>query len=230
MSLKCRYFCPCHGTSHCLSAAAGATLTGCLPEFQRRQGQHHQQSEKRDQINRELQVLFTRARSRFLTDLLLMSGRDQGTEVLDTLTIKALDSLVDERVKTSILTGDSSFGDSIRLQYAAAYMVVAYRREIHPAKQQQRSTAGATASRQHLHAESLGLPADSDDDGQGESDVNESASDNDNFDDDAEDDGWAADAQQEQQGTKQEQEVKRLLRLSFQWVVAKELQVLAWAV
>lgn len=219
-----------------LTAAEGEMVTGCLRRPQRKPGQHHKQSEQRDQLNLELRCVFSRARRRFLQDLLLLSGLDADSEGINKLSIRALDAQISEWLSNARRSnGSGSFGESIRLQYAAAYMVVAHKLVIREQQQHHKqhprhsgglspgATGAGTSAAQHAAVTStvsFGDGSDSDD-GDDEDDL-ESES------DDALDEEWLAGGQSEQQGTKKQQEVKGLVRLCFQWVVAKELQELGW--
>lgn len=177
-------------------------------------------------------MIFTRARSRFLRDLLLLSGLKEDPQVLESMTIKALEVMVNEHVATTIENTDCSFGDSMKMQYAAAYMVVAHKKEIKRLKQQQQQHK-ITAVSGHIAPASASAPGDSvatGDGGWSESDLDGwSEADEADVEEDEVDDERVAGGQQGQKGPNKQQEVQRLVRLCFQWVVAEELQELAWA-
>jgi hypothetical protein len=228
----------------CCSDSAGELLTGCLQRFQRRQGQQHQNSEQRDQLQREVRNAFGSARRRYLVKLLqLLDEGGAGSSSFEGMTLKALEALVTDRADAALAAGgaadcssasgnasgtgdgsssesDDASGGDVRLSLAGAYLVVAHMWLI----KQQVATAGGGSSRAVAVALGLGDDSDYDDSSEG-----------------GDDDGWGNwepeeynDAQQQQQQQQQHgwskgEEVSRMVRLSFQWVVHRELAELAAA-
>lgn len=201
-------------------------LTGCLHQLQHQPGQRHQHSEQREQIHREVSAVFSKARRRFLVDLLQLAGSSGTLQLLERKSIRDLEFDVNIRL------GVQYAGDNTRLQYAAAYMVVANKWAI---KQQDRLAqkhlhdvaTAAPKGQQHTNVHSPAAKLDEapeaelsgTDDEESEEEVDAAEAEYDWLSDDEDDDGKPNDDKS--------QEVRRLIRLSFQWVVARELQMLA---
>jgi hypothetical protein len=134
-----------------------------------------------------------------------------GSGSYEGLTLKALEASVADRTAAASDASDEE-GSTVRLPLAAAYLVVAHMWMI----KQQAAAAGRGSS--SAVAAALGLDDDSDgEDSEG-----------------GDDDGWGnwepedvEPQQQQQPGRSKGQDVSRMVRLCFQWVVHRELAELA---
>uniref|UniRef100_A0A383W5B3 Uncharacterized protein n=1 Tax=Tetradesmus obliquus TaxID=3088 RepID=A0A383W5B3_TETOB len=204
----------------------GELLTGCLRRLQRRQGQQHHASQQRDTLQRELRELFGGARRRYLTQVLQLqaaaaaaaAGQLQmpGASVYEGMTLRTLEGLVSEWAAAA---GDGNVGSDVRLQLAAAYLVVAHKWLV----KQQAAAAAAAAAGGRSAPGPAGFVSDDDSSGDESSEDDEDGGWQDWFKEEEETEGQL----QQQYGWSKGKEVSRLVRLCFQWVVHRELAELA---
>lgn len=182
-------------------------LTCCVRWLQSVEG--HQQWEKHQHFMDEVKAVFTAARRRYFLALLQPAG--YSAEKVCGWSNRALEAKVFELFDGT--TSSGSAGNNVRLQLAAAYMVVANKQMIW---QQDSTAAGADTS------------ASSSLNGGWESSDDDTAPETDNaFNDHGTADGSDADAHEHVELQEKVSELKMLMRLAFQWVVARELQELA---
>jgi hypothetical protein len=199
-----------------LCAAAGELLTGCLQRLQRRQGQHHHASEQRDQLQREVREVFGNARRRYLMRVLQLqnavsSGGPEaaGTAATAQLSLKALEALVVESAAAAADGGGGGTGD-VRLQCAAAYLVIAHRWLI-------KQRAAAAAAGRSSAAAAAGLAVD----GEGSDEGSSDDEDEDGMGDWVDDETGTEQQQQQQYGWRKGQSYKlQVLRIGSFFVHA----------
>lgn len=203
-------------------------LTGCVRWLQTLQ--HHQQWDRKEHLLRELNAVFSTARRRFLEAVLLLVGIARNKEDLHGISNKALETMVADLCNSNAEANGNSHSStaSARLQLAAAYMLVAHRLLLTQLAQREVASsvvAGALGELFDSYSEAgewtNGMGHD--EDSEGISDV-------------AEDDVQAEHPSSKESPEQLEDwldlsqkvhEVKLLTRMSFQWVVARELEELA---
>ena len=207
-------------------------MTGCLPRLQKHQ--HHLQSEQREQLHRELRLLFGRARRSFLIGLLHYDGNgdDNDEERWQQMKLRDLEVEVQQVLGEHGSSSSSEVG--IRLQCAAAYMLRAHKRAGYG------GTATSTAT-----GDGYSEDESSADEGSADNSADEDEGDYEEGSGSARPGGSrVGGAQQSRVGgyggsagigsgrggdrgisekDRREMELKRNIALCFQWVVAKEL-------